>query len=1183
LKTTTGQNPNFKQGTKDTTPRRRVNWPLLAGLALVTLITIIAIVGPSIAPKDPTEELNITMIEGQWYVPPFEIGTPGYPLGSDSFGRDLYSRLLWGIRPTMIMVVIVALVRLVLGVIIGLSAGWFDGKTGRFLNGLIQVALALPVLLVALGAIAIIGVELGIWAFIIGLSLTGWVDTALQVREQTRIVKGQVYVEAANAMGASNQQILSNHILKQITPMLLMLFAFEISSTLMLSAGLGFLGYYIGGDVWVDVDDFVARRISGNPELGQMLATSWVTLTKPWAMVAVGTTIFLTVLGFNLIGEGLRQNIGFTKVQRRSKFAETRKHIGLWIDQNVWHPVIQLFRIKPLRLGLTTIGVFFLLSFGALLMLDAAAQADVSKVLSNYDLTAQSKQDSSQSSTASNPAEASLEKSPTHAITYDPSIIWEFFDESGFSGGPALSINQDQLFFASQTGNVYASDLNGKSIWQVQLSSGGVGTPALDENGNLLIADQSGGLTKLTPQGEILWHYQTEAGDLSHSGPAVGPNGNIYYTVGTSAQGYVQSVSPSGEGLWVTLASTRSFFETPNPGSDGDYVFLKEDIFSTEGGDLIEYDFNLDVRRFFPGQDGLNYLLSGHKTIQWMINGNEIEITDIAEWDSSNFTDFLTPSNVGVNEEGISWQLYTTPGGNTFLLWVSLDDQFLGASEARISSGTLVAMQNDLSAFVCGGGSFNPSSTDCAYLNPDSSDPLWQFHLGNYGQVAGGVVTDNRYFVTTENGYVFEINENLQEINVSTDVGDQILTPTSPADLEISWTYKSSDEITFGIDFGREGFFYIYTDDGKLHILNSIGEVVKVIQLPVRPYHRLSATGRSAPTHISPRVLPDGTIIVVSEEINVYALDSDGNLLWVQELEAEPAELPILDISGNYYLLDLNGGLNSFDKDGLKWRFQSQAANLPAHGFTMGPDKKLYYVVTDYGKGFIQAVSAAGDELWVAQTSTRDFYDDLHLSSDGRFISIAENLFDANNGLTIEYDPTVQIDEFIFGENGQKFLRSVHTVNEWQLGSSGIEVLNEGIVSEEDTTLRPPLGSSADSNGIVWLYYPEKYSGGGIIVVWMTADGDLLGRHLIERNAHSVVAYDMENSLLTECRGFEETQTLECKAYSPTSDEPIWEALLKDNPPFFGGVIEGAHIYLFGEDNSITAVFIGSPKAPSVE
>ena len=196
------------------------------------------------------------------------------------------------------------------------------------------------------------------------LSLTGWVDTALQVREQTRIIKNQVYVEAASAIGASNQQILSSHILKQIAPMLLMLFAFEVSSTLMLTAGLGFLGYYIGGDVWVETDDFVARRISGSPDLGQMLATSWFTLTKPWAMVVVGTTVFLTVLGFNLIGEGLRQNMGFAKIQRRNPISEARNKFSMWLDNYVWHPLVQFFRIKPLRLGLTAIGVFFSSWFG---------------------------------------------------------------------------------------------------------------------------------------------------------------------------------------------------------------------------------------------------------------------------------------------------------------------------------------------------------------------------------------------------------------------------------------------------------------------------------------------------------------------------------------------------------------------------------------------------------------------------------------------------------------------------------------------------------------------------------------------------------------------------------------------------------------------------------------------------
>ena len=150
----------------DTTPRGKRNWPLIVGLFIVLTISILAIIGPTIAPQDPSEEHNISMIEGTWYIPPFDIGTPGYPLGSDRFGRDLFSQLLWGIRPTMVMVFIVAIVRLFLGVIIGLSAGWFSGKTGRFLNSLIQVALALPVLLVALGAIAIVGVELGIWAFI---------------------------------------------------------------------------------------------------------------------------------------------------------------------------------------------------------------------------------------------------------------------------------------------------------------------------------------------------------------------------------------------------------------------------------------------------------------------------------------------------------------------------------------------------------------------------------------------------------------------------------------------------------------------------------------------------------------------------------------------------------------------------------------------------------------------------------------------------------------------------------------------------------------------------------------------------------------------------------------------------------------------------------------------------------
>ncbi|MHA2401622.1 MAG: outer membrane protein assembly factor BamB family protein, partial [Candidatus Kariarchaeaceae archaeon] len=1164
---------------KDASPPRRLNWPIIVGFVLVTFIIILAIIGPNIAPNDPGEEVNITRIEGEWYVPPFDIGTPGYPLGSDSFGRDLYSRLLWGIRPTMIMVVIVAVVRLVLGVIIGLCAGWFGGKTGNFLNGIIQLALALPVLLVALGAIAIVGVELGIWAFIIGLSLTGWVDTALQVREQTRIVKGQVYVEAASAMGASNQQILSNHILKQISPMLLMLFAFEISSTLMLTAGLGFLGYYIGGDVWIDTDDFVARRISGNPELGQMLATSWVTLTKPWAMVAVGTTLFITILGFNLIGEGLRQNMGFAKVQKRGLFADQRNQISIWLDQNVWHPVIQFARIKQLRYGLIVIAAFFFLSTGALVMLDQASRSDVTNVLSGFGTSAQTTQGVAARPTDEDfPADGSTQEVPIQVNTYDPSIVWDFYDESGFSGGPTISSDGKQLFAASQEGNLYSLDLDGNIIWQTQLSSGVVGTPILDESENIIVAEKNGVLTKFSPQGEPIWQFQSKTGDRSLAGPVVGPDGTIYYTVGTVSKGYIQAVSPSGDDLWVTDTYTSNIYEQAEPSKDGEYVFLKSVVFSPDNGELIELDTDLDVRRYFSGENGNNYLVAGHNIIEWEQNGNAIEIIDVTEWDSSNISSYSVPTSVIVTEDGVSGQLYTSPGGITYLIWISQDDQSLGSSEVRISSGRLVAMQNDLTAFVCGGGSFNPNSTDCASISPTSNEPLWQFHLGDYGPVAGGVIADKRYFVTTEDGYLFEINENLEKVITQSESDSNLPTQGTPSEVGVMWTYQASDTVAFDINSTESGLVYFTTNDGNFHILEPNGKVHNVIELPANPYHRVSQSGRSAPTHISPRVLQDGTIILVSDENIAYALDSEGSQLWEHSLDGEPAEVPLIDEVGNFYLLDLESGLNSFNKDGFNWRFQSDVANLPAHGFTLDREGNIYYVVTNYSKGFIQAVSSSGDEIWASETPTNDFYDDLHISPDGQFISLAEDLFETSSGEIITYNPENRIDEFIFGDSGHNFMRSQHTVAQWQYGPSGIEILSEGIASEEDATPRPPLGSSADSKGIVWLYYPESYTGGGTVIVWMTAEGELLGRRLIERSIYNFVSIDMENSLLTECWGFEQTQTLECKAYSPNFAEPVWEVQVEDIPPFIWGEIEGEQVFLIGEDNSITALHIGNPN-----
>lgn len=1157
--------------------QRAVNWPLVVGAILVLIIAILAIIGPSIAPKDPAEEKNITMIEGTWYIPPFDFGTPGYPLGSDSFGRDLLSRLLWGIRPTMIMVSIVAIVRLIIGVIIGLSAGWFTGKTDRLLNGLIQTALALPVLLVALGAIAIVGVELGIWAFIIGLSLTGWVDTALQVREQTRIIKGQVYVEAASALGSSHPQILSNHILKQIAPMLLMLFAFEISSTLMLTAGLGFLGYYIGGDVWVETDDFVARRISGTPELGQMLATSWVTLTKPWALVAVGTTIFITVLGFNLIGEGLRQNMGLVRVQRKGFLSEIQIRFGLWFENYLWHPLVQFFRIKPLRVGLAAVILFFLLSWGALFMLDSADGSNVSQVLAQFD---QGILPTPEAGINDHTPSPEISTPVQQSVTYDPSIAWELYDQGGFTGGPAISGDLDRLYVASGDGIVYALDINGEAIWQAQLPSGGVGTPEVDMEGNIYVSDRDGGLNKFTSQGESIWSFQTEVGDRSISGPVIGPSGNIFYTVGTAANGFVQSVNSEGEGVWVTEAKTPLFYETPIPSADGEYVFLKNDIFSAESGELLNLDSDLEVTRYFTSENGLNYLLAGHKIIQWDREGNRVELGDIYEWDSSHFGDFATPVEVGVESDNISWQLYTTPGGTTSTIWVSADDEFLGTARIPISSSTLVTMQSDHSALVCGGGSFNQISTDCALVNPSDENPLWEYHFGNYGPVSGGVLLDDVYYLSTEEGYVFAIDENFESVEAVTGTTPLQEAASSPTDVGILWTYQASDHISIAAIDGPDGNLYLTFGEDKLVILRPDGEMANTIQLPAPPFQQTYTSGRDAPMYIPPQVLPDGTIIVITSENTIYAINSEGDILWEQELVAQPAEYPIQDHQGNLFVIDDDAGLNAFTVDGLKWRFPSAAADIPAHGAVVGPEGKFYYVVTNYSKGFIQAVSNDGELLWITESTTDDFYDPLQISSDGQFISLAENLVLTGSGELVEYPGEDQVDEFIFAANGQNYMRSLHTVTRWQYGPSGMEILSSGIVSEEDTTLRPPLESSADSKGIVWLYYPERYTGGGIIVAWMSPDGELLGNYLYDRSWEAMMFEDYERSMLTECRWFPETETMECNSYSPMADESIRTVQIPDVPFLAGGFLEDDILYLFSGEDQLSAVYLGEPALP---
>jgi ABC-type dipeptide/oligopeptide/nickel transport system permease subunit len=163
---------------------RSRNWPLILGSILVGILFILALIGPKLAPRDPLEMARILRVEEKFVKAPFPLFTPGYPLGSDDLGRDMLSRLLWAVRPTMTIVLIVAAVRLVLGIFIGL-AGWSKGRIGNLLDSLIALAISIPVILVALGVSLPLGRD-GCVGFVFGLCLTGWVETARRAQQTSR-------------------------------------------------------------------------------------------------------------------------------------------------------------------------------------------------------------------------------------------------------------------------------------------------------------------------------------------------------------------------------------------------------------------------------------------------------------------------------------------------------------------------------------------------------------------------------------------------------------------------------------------------------------------------------------------------------------------------------------------------------------------------------------------------------------------------------------------------------------------------------------------------------------------------------------------------------------------------------------------------------------------------------------
>jgi peptide/nickel transport system permease protein len=257
------------------------SWELVAGTLVVALAVLAALLAPWLAPHDPTLQ-----DVGQRLLAP----GAGHWLGTDGLGRDILSRLVWGARPTLGLVLLVAGLSVPVGVAAGIIAGYFGGWADRVLMAVADAVMAFPRLVLALALVAVAGPGLVNGA--LALALTGWPAYARLARAETRVVRRADYLAAAEMQGIVGARLLWGHVLPCCLPTLEVRLALDLAGIILAAAGLGFLGLGIRPPA---------------PEWGAMIADgSKVIFDEWWVAASPGAAILLLSLAFNLVADGLR-------------------------------------------------------------------------------------------------------------------------------------------------------------------------------------------------------------------------------------------------------------------------------------------------------------------------------------------------------------------------------------------------------------------------------------------------------------------------------------------------------------------------------------------------------------------------------------------------------------------------------------------------------------------------------------------------------------------------------------------------------------------------------------------------------------------------------------------------------------------------------------------------------------
>ncbi len=266
--------------------RFRRNRMALLGGTIVTLLILVAIFAPLLAPHDPAQIFdNGLNLDGTPAAP-----SAAFPLGADPLGHDQLSRIIYGARVSLVIGIVANGLAVLIGVVLGAIGGYFSGAVGMVVMRVTDVMMAFPILLLAIALVAVL--KPSIWIIIAVIAFVYWTPITRIVHGQVLTIKEREFVEAARAVGTGHGRILRSHILPHIVPVIIVYATLGIATNVLFEAALSFLGVGVQPPT---------------PSWGAMISEGQSYYrSAPWLVIFPGLAIMLTVLGFNLLGDGLR-------------------------------------------------------------------------------------------------------------------------------------------------------------------------------------------------------------------------------------------------------------------------------------------------------------------------------------------------------------------------------------------------------------------------------------------------------------------------------------------------------------------------------------------------------------------------------------------------------------------------------------------------------------------------------------------------------------------------------------------------------------------------------------------------------------------------------------------------------------------------------------------------------------